>query len=53
LEIDLDNRDIEKISYKDQIENSVTLKFSHISRAALPVEKFAYKPPKNSEVTEP
>jgi outer membrane lipoprotein-sorting protein len=53
LEIALKDKDIQRISYKDQIENRVTLEFSDVERGSVSAAKFAYKPPKNAEITEP
>jgi chaperone LolA len=53
LEIALKEKDIEHITYEDQIENRVTLEFSDMTKGALDAKKFAYKPPKGAEVTEP
>jgi outer membrane lipoprotein-sorting protein len=53
LEIVLKDKDIQKIAYKDQIDNRVSLEFSDIEKGAVPADKFAYKPPKGAEVTEP
>ena len=53
LEIALKSKEIQRITYRDQIENRVTLEFSGLSKAAVPAAKFAYKPPKHAEITEP
>ena len=51
LEIALAKKDLQKISYKDQLENTVTFEFSELTRDKVPASKFSYKPPKNAEVT--
>lgn len=53
LEIALKDKDIQRITYKDQIENRITLEFSELIAGPLPANKFAYKAPKGAEVTEP
>ena len=52
LEITLKNKDIQRIAYKDQTENKVSLEFDDLSHVKLDANKFAYKPPKGAEVTE-
>ena len=52
LEVALLETDIQRITYKDQMENSVTFEFSDIRQDQVPSEKFAYKPPKNASVNE-
>ncbi len=53
LEIAIKNKDIQRITYRDQIENRVTLEFSNLSKGAVPASKFVYKPPRSAEITEP
>ncbi len=53
LEIALRAKEIERISYQDQVENRVTLEFSNVDRRGkVSQNKFAYKPPAKAEVTE-
>jgi outer membrane lipoprotein-sorting protein len=53
LEITVKDKEILRISYKDRIENQVTLEFSDTARGEVPAKKFAYHPPKGAEITEP
>lgn len=52
LEIAVKDKEIRRISYKDQIDNRVTLEFSDIEKGNVPADKFSYKPPKGAEVTD-
>lgn len=52
LEVTLKKKEIERIAYKDQLENKVTFDFSDIRRGEVPAKKFTYKPPKGAEMTE-
>lgn len=52
LEVTLKKKEIERISYKDQLENKVTFDFSEVRRGEVPAKKFTYKVPKGAEVTE-
>ncbi|MBX3020415.1 MAG: outer membrane lipoprotein carrier protein LolA [Bdellovibrionales bacterium] len=52
LEVALQNKDIRRITYKDNMENQVTFEFSSLSRGKVPAGKFTYKPPKGANVTE-
>lgn len=51
LDISIKNKDISRISYKDRIDNRVTLEFSDLTRGAVTGDKFIYTPPKNAEIT--
>lgn len=51
LDIAIKDKDISSISYKDQLDNRVTLEFSDLVKGAVAKDKFSYKPPKNAEVT--
>lgn len=52
LEVTLKDKSIQRISYKDQMENRVTLEFSDVKKGSVPADKFAYKVPKKAELTE-
>jgi len=52
LEVALVEKNLQRISYKDQMENEVSFEFSQIRQEEVPIEKFAYKPPKNASVSE-
>lgn len=52
LEVALKEKDIERITYVDEVENKVSFIFSELTRGDVPAAKFSYKPPKNAEVTE-
>lgn len=52
LEVALKNKDIRRITYKDNMENQVSFEFSDLSRGKVPADKFTYKPPKGANVTE-
>jgi outer membrane lipoprotein-sorting protein len=52
LELRLKSKDLEMVSYKDQLENEVKFEFQDLTRGEVPAAKFSYKPPKNAEVTE-
>jgi outer membrane lipoprotein-sorting protein len=52
LEIALKSKDVQRITYKDQVENRVTLEFSQLTKGKVPAEKFAYKIPKKAELVE-
>ncbi len=52
LEIVIKDKDILRITYKDQRDNQVGLEFSNIKKDAVSPEKFTYKPPKKAEVSE-
>jgi len=52
LEIGLRGKDIQRISYRDQADNHVTLEFSDLSKSKVDAAKFAYKIPKHAEVQE-
>lgn len=52
LQVVLKGKELARISYKDQLENTVSFDFSDLSKGVVPVEKFKYKPPKNAQVTE-
>lgn len=51
LEIVIAKKNLEKISYKDNIENTVVFEFVDLTRGKVPAAKFSYKPPKKAEVT--
>jgi outer membrane lipoprotein-sorting protein len=51
LEIVIAKKDLEKIAYKDNIENTVVFEFLDLTRGKVPATKFSYKPPKKAEVT--
>ncbi|MGZ3722571.1 MAG: LolA family protein, partial [Bdellovibrionales bacterium] len=53
LEIALRDKDIQRIAYKDQIDNRVILEFSDVTKGSVSADKFSYKPPKGAEITEP
>jgi outer membrane lipoprotein-sorting protein len=52
LEIGIKNGNIDRIMYRDQVENKVAFEFSDLKRAAVPAGKFKYTVPKKAEVTE-
>lgn len=52
LEISVKGRDLAKVLYKDQLENTVTFEFKNLTRGQVAATKFSYKPPKNAEITE-
>lgn len=52
LDIALKNKDISRISYRDQTQNKVTLEFEDLSNVKIDAKKFAYVPPKGADVTE-
>lgn len=51
LEIVIAKKELEKILYKDNIENTVAFEFTNLTRGKVPATKFSYKPPKKAEVT--
>ncbi len=51
LEIVIAKKELEKIAYKDNIENTVAFEFMELTRGKVPKTKFSYKPPKKAEVT--
>ncbi len=52
LQIVLKNKELDRISYKDQLENTVSFDFSQVTKGKVPAAKFSYKVPKNAQVTE-
>ena len=50
LEIALKDKNIQRITYLDQIDNRVTLEFSEMTKGSVPTTKFVYKVPKNAEL---
>lgn len=44
-------KDLDRISYQDNIENTVVFEFVDLTRGKVPAAKFSYKPPKKAEVT--
>ena len=52
LQIVLKNKELERISYKDQLENTVSFDFTELTKGKVPAAKFSYKIPKNAQVTE-
>lgn len=52
LHVVLKNKEIERISYKDQLENTVSFDFSNLTKGNVPASKFSYQIPKNAQVTE-
>lgn len=52
LQIVLKNKELERISYKDQLENTVSFDFTELKKGKVPATKFSYKIPKNAQVTE-
>ncbi|HMN69767.1 MAG TPA: outer membrane lipoprotein carrier protein LolA, partial [Bdellovibrionales bacterium] len=52
LEVALKGKELEKLTYKDNLENQVSFEFKKITRGEVAPEKFSYKPPKKAEVTE-
>lgn len=52
LQIVLKNKELERISYKDQLENTVSFDFSQVTKGKVPATTFSYKVPKNAQVTE-
>lgn len=51
LEIVIAKKELAKVLYKDNIENTVAFEFSELTRGKVPATKFSYKPPKKAEVT--
>jgi outer membrane lipoprotein carrier protein len=52
LDILLKGKDLKTISYKDSVENRVTLDFSNMKKGKVNTDKFTYKAPKHAEVQE-
>jgi outer membrane lipoprotein-sorting protein len=52
LEVALKNKDIQRITYKDQVENTVSFEFHDLSKESVPMAKFQYRLPKEASVTE-
>ncbi len=52
LEVALKAKDIQRITYTDEVENKVSFIFSDLTKGDVPAARFSYKPPKNAEVTE-
>lgn len=52
LEIGTKNKNIDRIAYRDQVENKVSFEFSDLKKGAVPATKFKYVVPKKAEVTE-
>lgn len=52
LEVALKGKDIHRILYKDQMENTVSFEFSDLNQKKVPPAKFHYHPPKGASVTE-
>jgi len=52
LQIVLKNKELQRMSYKDQLENTVSFDFSELTKGKVPASKFSYKIPKNAQVTE-
>jgi outer membrane lipoprotein-sorting protein len=50
LDLAIKDKDIQSISYQDQILNRVTLEFIDMTRGKVDADKFAYKAPKKAEV---
>lgn len=52
LDVALANKEISRITYKDQMENQVSFEFKGMKRGKVAPAKFEYKPPKGANVTE-
>lgn len=52
LQIVIKGKELQRVSYKDQLENTVSFDFSELSKGTVPATKFTYKVPKNAQVTE-
>lgn len=52
LQIVLKDKELERVSYKDQLENTVSFDFTELTKGKVPLTKFSYKIPKNAQVTE-
>jgi outer membrane lipoprotein-sorting protein len=52
LEVALKGKDIRRIQYKDQMENTVNFEFLDLSKDDVPLAKFEYKPPKGASISE-
>ncbi len=51
LELALKNKELQRISYKDQVENQVSFDFQNLSKGSVAPSKFTYKVPKGANVT--
>ncbi len=52
LEIALRDKELQRVTYKDDRDNRISIEFDDVVRERIDAAKFAYKPPKGSELTE-
>ena len=52
LEIAIKDKDIQRITYLDQVDNRVTLEFTDMTKGSVPADKFIYKVPKKADLVE-
>lgn len=51
LELTVKDRKLAGVSYKDSMENTVTLKFTDFKEGSVPKSKFSYQPPKGATIS--
>lgn len=51
LELELESGDLKRVTYKDNLENSVSLVFSEFKEGSVSKSKFSYSPPKGANVS--
>lgn len=52
LEIALEGKDLQRVTYRDDLENRVSFEFKDLQRGTIPSAKFKYQPPKGASVTD-
>lgn len=52
LEIALEGKDLQRVTYKDDRENRVSFEFKDLERGSVPAARFKYHPPNGASVTD-
>ncbi len=52
LEIAIEGKNLQRVTYRDDLENKVSFEFKDLERGAIPSGKFKYRPPKGASVTD-
>lgn len=51
LELAIEDKNLLRVTYKDNIENTVTLEFKNFKEGSISKNKFSYKPPKGANIS--
>lgn len=52
LEIALEGKNLQRVTYQDDLENRVSFEFQNLERGSVPSGKFKYSPPKGATITD-